>query len=76
MTFTISVNDMVRSDNQVLDFIKNSTIAPDRACIAQALRYHERTVTRSLTRLRKQGLVRGVREASGRKIVYEPIYSL
>lgn len=74
--FKVAVIDMGRCDIQVFEFIKNTAVAPDRALIAVATRYHERSVQRSLTRLRKQGVIRGVREANGRKIVYEPIYPL
>jgi predicted transcriptional regulator len=71
--FTIAVIDMGRCEIQVLEFIKTSKAAPDRALIAESIRYSERNVQRSLSKLRKQGLVRGVRETNGRKIVYEPI---
>lgn len=68
--YTIGVQHMRRTDKQVYAIIKSqSRIRIKELIVAADL--SERGLLRVLSRLRKENLIRGIRE--GRYTVYEPI---
>lgn len=70
MTYTLAITDM-RSDRQVFAILKASAKPLTLDEIAVQSDYSRRHVQRTITRLREQNLVQGLKDA--RRTVYKPV---